>query len=92
VSVFSNKIKDPVLAIVWGKRLRMVQVLCNQGNKSPNPEEDLVFVDICDFMLEKAVKGSNLRSSSHCIIAILLLYSSRLLIVITISTISHEMD
>ena len=47
-----------MLAIVWGKRLRMIQVLCNQGNnKSPNPEEDLVFVDICDFMLEKAVKG-----------------------------------
>jgi hypothetical protein len=58
VAVFSNKIRDPVLAIVWGKRLRLVQVLCNQPtNRGPVPSEDLVFVDICDFMLEKAVKG-----------------------------------
>lgn len=57
VGVFANKIRDPVLAVIWGKRLRMVQVLCNAPQGSIKASEDLVFIDICDFLLEKPVKG-----------------------------------
>jgi hypothetical protein len=57
VSTLATKISDPVLAVAWGKRLKMLQVLIKPDNPEDDPKwEDLVFVEICDFLLDDEVK------------------------------------
>lgn len=60
MSTLATKITDPVLAVAWGRRLKMLQVLIKPENPEDAPKwEDLVFVEICDFVLDDEVKCAN---------------------------------